>query len=95
MAKVLVKGNEAIAQAAINAGCQCYFGYPITPQSEIGEYMGAHLPKMGRVFVTAESELASINMVIGAGTTGAKAITIFIDANSLSAVTKTLPILGK
>ncbi len=75
MSKVLVKGNEAIAQAAINAGCQCYFGYPITPQSEIGEYMGAHLPKLGRVFVTAESELASINMVIGAGTTGTKAMT--------------------
>ena len=75
MAKVLVKGNEAIAQAAINAGCQCYFGYPITPQSEIGEYMGAHLPAMGRTFITAESELASINMVIGAGTTGTKAMT--------------------
>lgn len=75
MAKVLVKGNEAIAQAAINAGCQCYFGYPITPQSEIGEYMGAKLPTMGRVFITAESELASINMVIGAGTTGTKAMT--------------------
>lgn len=75
MAKVLVKGNEAIAQAAINAGCQCYFGYPITPQSEIGEYMGAHLPEMGRNFITAESELASINMVIGAGTTGTKAMT--------------------
>lgn len=75
MAKVLVKGNEAIAQAAINAGCQCYFGYPITPQSEIGEYMGANLPKLGRTFVTAESELASINMVIGAGTTGTKAMT--------------------
>ena len=75
MAKELVKGNIAIARAAINAGCQCYFGYPITPQSEIGEYMGAHLPQMGRVFVTAESELASINMVIGAGTTGAKAMT--------------------
>ncbi len=75
MAKVLVKGNEAIAQAAINAGCQCYFGYPITPQSEIGEYMGEHLPEMGRVFITAESELASINMVIGAGTTGTKAMT--------------------
>lgn len=75
MAKVLVKGNEAIAQAAINAGCQCYFGYPITPQSEIGEYMGKHLPKLGRVFITAESELASINMVIGAGTTGTKAMT--------------------
>ncbi len=75
MAKVLVKGNEAIAQAAINAGCQCYFGYPITPQSEIGEYMGAHLPELGRTFITAESELASINMVIGAGTTGTKAMT--------------------
>lgn len=75
MTKVLVKGNEAIAQAAINAGCQCYFGYPITPQSEIGEYMGAHLPAMGRVFITAESELASISMVIGAGTTGVKAMT--------------------
>lgn len=75
MAKELVKGNEAIARAAIKAGCHCYFGYPITPQSEIGEYMGAHLPKMNRVFVTAESELAAINMVIGAGTTGAKAMT--------------------
>lgn len=75
MTKVLVKGNEAIAQAAIKAGCQCYFGYPITPQSEIGEYMGANLPKAGKVFVTAESELASINMVIGAGTTGTKAMT--------------------
>lgn len=75
MVKVLVKGNEAIAQAAINAGCECYFGYPITPQSEIGEYMGAHLPKMGRTFITAESELASVNMVIGAGVTGTKAMT--------------------
>lgn len=75
MAKVLVKGNEAIAQAAINAGCHCYFGYPITPQSEIGEYMGKHLPKLNRVFITAESELASINMVLGAGTTGTKAMT--------------------
>ncbi len=75
MAKVLVKGNEAIAQAAINAGCKCYFGYPITPQSEIGEYMGKHMPPLGRVFVTAESELASINMVIGAGTLGEKAMT--------------------
>lgn len=75
MAKELVKGNEAIAKAAIKAGCHCYFGYPITPQSEIGEYMSAQLPKMGRVFVTAESELASINMVIGAGTTGTKAMT--------------------
>lgn len=75
MAKVLCKGNQAIAQAAINAGCMCYFGYPITPQSEIGEYMGEKLPAMGRNFITAESELASISMVIGAGVTGTKAMT--------------------
>ncbi len=73
--KVLYKGNEAIAQAAINAGCMCYFGYPITPQSEIGEYMSAKLPAMGRTFIPAESELASISMLIGAGTTGTKAMT--------------------
>ena len=75
MTKVLWKGNQAIAQAAINAGCQCYFGYPITPQSEIGEYMGDKMPELGRTFITAESELASISMVIGAGTTGTKAMT--------------------
>ncbi len=73
--KVLFKGNEAIAQAAVNAGCMCYFGYPITPQSEIGEYMSAKLPEMGRTFIPAESELASISMLIGAGTTGTKAMT--------------------
>ncbi len=73
--KVLVKGNEAIAQAALNAGCQCYFGYPITPQSEIGEFMSKKMPELGRTFVPAESELASISMVIGAGTTGTKAMT--------------------
>ena len=54
--KVLVKGNEAIAQAALNAGCQCYFGYPITPQSEIGEFMSKKMPELGRTFVPAESE---------------------------------------
>ena len=75
MTKILIKGNEAIAQAAINAGCHCYFGYPITPQSEIGEYMSAHLPQMGKVFVTAESEIAAINMLYGAGATGKKAMT--------------------
>ncbi len=73
--KVLVKGNEAIAQAALNAGCKCYFGYPITPQSEIGEFMSRKMPELGRTFVPAESELASISMVIGAGTTGTKAMT--------------------
>ena len=75
MTKVLIKGNYAIAQAAIKAGCMCYFGYPITPQSEIGEYMSAKMPELGRTFIPAESELASINMVIGAGVTGTKAMT--------------------
>ncbi len=73
--RVLSKGNEAIAQAAINAGCQCYFGYPITPQSEIGEYMSAKMPECDRVFVPAESELAAVSMLIGAGTTGTRAMT--------------------
>ena len=75
MAKELWKGNEAIAEAAIRAGCDCYFGYPITPQSEVPEYMSTHMPKNGRVFVQAESELAAINMVYGAGGSGMKAMT--------------------
>ena len=73
--KVLIKGNYAIAQAAINAGCQCYFGYPITPQTEIGEYLSVEMPKLGRGYVSAESELAAINMVVGAAATGAKVMT--------------------
>ena len=73
--KVLIKGNYAIAQAAVNAGCQCYFGYPITPQTEIGEYLSAEMPKLGRGYVSAESELAAINMVVGAAATGAKVMT--------------------
>ena len=73
--KVLTKGNYAIAQAAINAGCECYFGYPITPQSEIGEYMSKHMQDLGRGYVSAESEVAAINMVLGACSTGAKAMT--------------------
>ena len=75
MAKELWKGNEAIAEAAIRAGCDCFFGYPITPQSEVPEYMSSHMPKNGRVFVQAESELAAINMVYGAGGCGLKAMT--------------------
>ena len=75
MAKELWKGNEAVAEAAIRAGCDCYFGYPITPQSEVPEYMSTHMPKNGRVFVQAESELAAINMVYGAGGCGLKAMT--------------------
>lgn len=75
MAKELIKGNQAIAQAAINAGCQCYFGYPITPQSEISEYLATKMIDAERVFIPCESELAAINMVIGAGSTGTKAMT--------------------
>lgn len=75
MAKELWKGNEAIAEAAIRAGCDCYFGYPITPQSEVPEYMSAHMPKHGRIFVQAESELAAINMVYGAAGCGMRAMT--------------------
>ena len=75
MEKELWKGNEAIAEAALRAGCDCYFGYPITPQSEVPEYMSAHMPKHGKVFVQAESELAAINMVYGAGGAGMRAMT--------------------
>lgn len=73
--KQLLKGNYAIAQAAVEAGCQCYFGYPITPQSEIGEYLSSKMPEEGRAFVAAESEVAAINMLLGAGSTGVKAMT--------------------
>ena len=73
--KVLIKGNYAIAQAAVKAGCECYFGYPITPQSEIGEYMSGKMQELKRAYVSAESELAAINMVLGACSTGAKAMT--------------------
>jgi len=73
--KVLVKGNYAIAQAAINAGLECYFGYPITPQTEIGEYLSEEMNKRNLAYVCAESELAAINMVLGAASTGAKAMT--------------------
>lgn len=73
--KVLIKGNYAIAQAAVNAGCQCYFGYPITPQTEIGEYLSGKMQELGRAYVCAESELGAINMVMGAVSTGVKAMT--------------------
>ena len=75
MTKKLIKGNYAIAQAAINAGCDGYFGYPITPQSEIGEFMSKKMPEHHRAYVNAESEVAAINMVLGAAATGAKAMT--------------------
>jgi 2-oxoglutarate ferredoxin oxidoreductase subunit alpha len=70
--RVLMKGNEAIAEAAIQAGCDAYFGYPITPQAELLEWMARRMPELGRVFVQAESELGAINMALGAAATGAR-----------------------
>ena len=69
--KILMKGNEAIGEAAIVAGCRHYFGYPITPQSELIEYMAKRLPQVGGVFLQAESEVSAINMVYGAAGAGA------------------------
>lgn len=73
--KVLMKGNEAIAEAAIRAGCRHYFGYPITPQTEVAAYMAKRMPKIGGVFLQAESELAAVNMVLGAAAAGKRAMT--------------------
>lgn len=75
MAKELWKGNEAIAEAAIKAGCRYFFGYPITPQNEIPEYMSLRLPQENGVFLQAESEVAAINMVYGAAGSGARVMT--------------------
>ncbi|MBS7526024.1 3-methyl-2-oxobutanoate dehydrogenase subunit VorB [Fusibacter paucivorans] len=75
MAKILMKGNEAIGAAAIKAGCKYFFGYPITPQNEVPEYMSRELPKNGGVFLQAESEVAAINMVYGASGCGARVMT--------------------
>ena len=73
--KVLMKGNEAIAEAAILAGCRHYFGYPITPQTEIAAYMSKKMPKIGGTFLQAESEVAAINMVYGVASTGMRVMT--------------------
>ncbi|MDD6266229.1 MAG: 3-methyl-2-oxobutanoate dehydrogenase subunit VorB [Clostridia bacterium] len=73
--KVLMKGNEAIAEAAIIAGCRHYFGYPITPQTEVAAYMAKRMPKIGGVFLQAESEIAAINMVYGVAATGKRVMT--------------------
>ena len=75
MALTLMKGSEAIAEAAIRAGARFFFGYPITPQTEIPEYMSARMPEVGGCFLQAESEVAAINMIYGAAGTGARAIT--------------------
>lgn len=73
--KVLMKGNEVIAEAAILAGCKLFFGYPITPQTEISEYFAKKMPKVGGLSLQAESEVAAINMVLGAASTGARVMT--------------------
>ena len=73
--KVLMKGNEAIAEAALRAGCRHYFGYPITPQTELAAYMAKRMPKIGGVFLQAESEISAINMVYGVSSTGKRVMT--------------------
>ncbi|MCX7923356.1 MAG: 3-methyl-2-oxobutanoate dehydrogenase subunit VorB [Clostridia bacterium] len=73
--KLLMKGNEVIAEAAIRAGCRHYFGYPITPQTEIAHYMAKKMPEVDGTFVQAESEIAAINMVYGAASAGARVLT--------------------
>ncbi|MGN1408669.1 MAG: 3-methyl-2-oxobutanoate dehydrogenase subunit VorB [Eubacteriales bacterium] len=73
--KVLMKGNEAIAEAAIASGCLYYFGYPITPQTEISEYLAKRMPKVGGLCLQAESEVAAVNMLLGASAAGSRAMT--------------------
>jgi len=75
MAKVLLKGNQAIAEAAVRAGCRLYAGYPITPQNEIPEYLSSRMPEEGRIFIQSESEIAAINMIFGASAAGARCMT--------------------
>src|SRR5665647_383449 len=73
--KVLMKGNEAIGEAAIRANCMAFFGYPITPQTEVASFMSRRMHKIGRVFLQAESEVAAINMVYGAAGSGVRCMT--------------------
>lgn len=73
--KVLIKGSEAIGEAAIRANCKAFFGYPITPQTEVAAYMSRKMPKIGRIFIQAESEIAAINMVYGAAGSGVRCMT--------------------
>ena len=75
MERSLMKGNEALAEAAMRAGCKCFFGYPITPQTEISAYLAKKFQKNGGVFLQAESEVAAINMVLGAASTGTRCMT--------------------
>ncbi len=73
--RILMRGNEAVAQAALDAGCRAFFGYPITPQNQIPDYFAAHMAEVGGVFLQAESEIAAINMVYGAAAAGVRAMT--------------------
>lgn len=73
--QLLMKGNEALAEGALRAGCRCFFGYPITPQTEVAAYMAKHMRERGGVYLQAESELAAINMVLGASAAGVRAMT--------------------
>lgn len=75
MSRIFMKGCEAIAEAAVRAGCRFFAGYPITPQNEIPEYFARRLPEVGGNFVQGESEVASINMVYGAASTGTRSMT--------------------
>ena len=75
MSKILLHGTEAICEGAIRNGCRAFFGYPITPQNEVPEYMSVKMPQLGGVFVQAESEVAAINMVYGAAGAGVRAMT--------------------
>ena len=75
MTKTLMSGNDAVSEAAIQAGCRFYYGYPITPQSEISEYMARRMPEVGGTFIQSESEVAAINMVFGTAAGGGRAMT--------------------
>ncbi|MFR7478584.1 MAG: 3-methyl-2-oxobutanoate dehydrogenase subunit beta, partial [Acutalibacteraceae bacterium] len=75
MEKILMKGNEALGEAAIRAGCRHFFGYPITPQTELAAYMSKMMPKVGGTYLQAESEIAAVNMVLGAAAAGVRAMT--------------------
>ena len=75
MSKILLHGTEAICEGALRNGCRAFFGYPITPQNEVPEYMSVKMPQLGGVFVQAESEVAAINMVYGAAGAGVRAMT--------------------
>ena len=82
--KVLMKGNEALAESALRAGCRFFFGYPITPQTELAAYMSKRMEKVGGTFLQAESEIAAINMVYGAAAAGARVHDVVLLAGHLA-----------